>query len=91
MLASIVLLVLLGKRGKAGSLARFSFAGAALLIELLSVLVMVTGVFRRYNAAYAYITVLSDKYMMGAIVACMAAGAFFMVLAACAAVLASKE
>ena len=80
-----------GKRGNAGSLARFSFAGAALLIELLSVLVMVTGVFRRYNAAYAYITVLSDKYMMGAIVACMAAGAFFMVLAACAAVLASKE
>ena len=90
-LASIVLLVLLGRRGTTGSLTRFSFAGAALLIELLSVLVMVTGVFRRYNAAYAYITVLSDKYMMGAIVACMAAGAFFMVLAACAAVLASKE
>ena len=89
--ASVVLLIILGKRGKAGSLARFSFAGAALLIELLSVLVMVTGVFRRYNAAYAYITVLSDKYMMGAIVACMAAGAFFMVLAACAAVLSAKE
>ena len=89
--ASVVLLVILGRRGTAGSLARFSFAGAALLIELLSVLVMVTGVFRRYNAAYAYITVLSDKYMMGAIVACMAAGAFFMVLAACAAVLSAKE
>ena len=89
--ASVVLLVFLGRRGTAGSLTRFSFAGAALLIELLSVLVMVTGVFRRYNAAYAYITVLSDKYLMGAIVACMGVGAFFMVLAACAAVLSSKE
>ena len=89
--ASVVLLVFLGRRGTAGSLARFSFAGAALLVELLSVLVMVTGVFRRYNAAYAYITVLSDKYMMGAIVACMGVGAFFMVLAACAAVLSTKE
>lgn len=90
-LVSVILLVVLAKRGTAGSLARFSFAGAALLMEILSVIVMATGVFRRYSADYSYITVLSTKYMMGGIVACMVIGVFYMVLAVEAAVISAKK
>jgi hypothetical protein len=55
-----------------------------------AVLVMVSGIFRRYSASYTYIAVLSTRYMLGGIVACAAIGVFYMVMAVEAALYSAK-
>ncbi len=89
-LGSIILLLIISRRKGSGGFVKFSFAGSALLLEVFAVLVMATGIFRRYSAAYTYIAVLSTRYMLGGIVACAAIGVFYMVMAVEAALYSAK-
>ncbi len=91
LLGAFVLILFLMRQRRGGSAAGFAFAGAALLLEVLAIVVMATGTFRRYSAAYSYIAVLSTKYMMGGIVACMVVGAFYMLMAVEAVLFSSKR
>ncbi len=81
LLGSVIVILFLMRRRRGSSAAGFAFAGAALLLEILAIAVMVTGIFRRYTAVYSYVAVLSTRYMMGGIVACMIIGAFYLVMA----------